>query len=616
MAAIPKKSWLTFCVLSLVSILIWQKFTAPQLSFIDLSISKQEARQIAFGYLTKDIGIHPVDLKDYHSAIVFASTDVPDQYLQKAIGFKKELAFLKEFDFEFFYWSIRFYKENQKEEYRLSLSAATGEVLSYRHVIDSNAYRPLQTEEEARQRVVAFLKKKYHFNPELYTPRATNSQKLEKRTDYSFAWEHKAVKLPWSKDPETGWARLHTGASVSGNEILGFYKAGLDIPDQYYRYMDRIQNVGRNISVLFRIIFYIILTSSIFYVILRRNNLVMHSVKKFTVGLTIAIFFTYLASYVNNFEGVLYNYPTTAPMASFLWRNIMSTVMDTFIAVLSILMPCLAGESLHQEVFPEKKEGAFLHYLRTTFFSRNVTAAILFGYLTACIMMGIQSMAFELGQRYLGVWIQYSWMAQLSGCYLPLLAAFVLGTTASFSEEICFRLFGINIGKKFFKNTFVACLISSIIWGYGHSGYLVFPMWFRGLEVMSMGLFLSYVYLRFGIITVITAHYIFDVFWGSAAYLFGKSPASQFYGSLFILVLPLILAFIAFLANKKVVERPLAWKLSIHQLFNLEVLKEYLVRHNLLAQKPPEQLKHEIASHGWDLAVVEIAIDDLTKKKD
>ncbi len=616
MLKISKKTWVTLIILSLLSIFIWQKYTAPQLSFIDLSISRQQAKEIASQYLLKERAIASKDLNSFNQATRFSTRNAADQYLQKAIGFNNELDFFKEYDFELFFWTVRFFKENNKEEYYVTLSAATGQVTSFNHVLEDSAARRTITESQAREKVATFLKKNFDIDTEKWTLHATNAQKYENRTNYSFSWEHKDVKIPWSKQPQTGWGLLKTGATISGDEILYFYKNTFDIPDQYFRTKDHMQNIGYNLTTLFRILFYLILTASIFHVIINRNNLVMHSVKNFTVGLTAAIFLIYLASYWNDFQSVLYNYPTTAPMASYLWQNITSTVMNTFIAVLTILMPCLAGESLHHETFPHNKQGTFLYYLRTSFLTRNVTASILIGYLCAIIMIGIQSLAFEFGQRYLGVWIEYSWMAQLSGSYLPFLSAFVLGTTAGFSEEICFRLFGITIGKKFLKSTLLACIIASIVWGYGHSGYLVFPMWFRGLEVTCMGLFLSFVYLRYGIIAVITAHYLFDVFWGSSAYILGKSPASLFYGSWTILILPLIFAIISYLINKKVLERPLRWKLSVHQMFNLEILKEYLTRHNLLAQKPVEQLKHEIASHGWDLAVVEIAIEDLTKKKD
>jgi len=616
---ISKRTWLIFLSLGFLSIVAWNTFAAPQLSFINLSVSKKQAFAIASAYLTKNIGLHPADLKSYHSAIVFSSRDNADQYLQKSLGFNKELEYFKKHDFELFLWTIRFFKENQKEEYRVTVSAGTGEVISYGHTIEASAARPYRTEEEAKAIALAFLKKNFNFDMTVWTPHNSSSQKHQRRKDYTFSWEKSDSKVFWSKEPDTGWAILNSGVTVSGDEILGFYKNNIRIPDQYNRYVDSIQNVGRNLSILFRICFYIILTSAIFHVILNRNNIVMHTVKRFAVGLTIAIFATHLASYFNDFQTVIYNYPTTASMGSYLWRNIVSFGMDTFITVLTILMPCLAGEALHRETFPDKKEGAFLHYIRSTFLSRNVTAAILIGYLSAAIMIGIQTLAFEFGQKYLGVWIQYSWMTQLSGSYSPFLTALIIGVTAGFSEEICFRLFGITIGKKFLKSTVLACLVASIVWGYGHSGYLVFPMWFRGLEVTCMGLFLSYVYLRFGILPVITAHFLFDVFWNSSAYLLGHATSADFYAALIGLLIPLAFALVAFVANKKITERSLRWKLNFHQIFNLHILKDYMQRNNLLAQKSPEQLKHEITAHGWDMAVVEMAIEDLeseSKKKD
>jgi hypothetical protein len=289
-------------------------------------------------------------------------------------------------------------------------------------------------------------------------------------------------------------------------------------------------------------------------------------------------------------------------------------VLNTFIVTIGIMMPSLAGESLHYEVFPEKKEGGFLHYLRSTFLSRHVAEAVAFGYFVAFIMIGIQSLAFEIGQRYLGVWIQYSWLTQLSSSYLPFLTAFVLGFSASSVEEISFRIFSISLGKKFLKSTVAAVVVASLMWGYGHSTYLVFPMWFRGLEVTCLGLFLSFIYLRYGIIPVIVAHYLFDVFWSCSGYLFGKAVPFDLYTSILVLLLPAGWAVAAYLINRPNVERPLRWNLTKHQIYNMDVLKSFLKDKKIETPEQQRQLQREITSHGWDQAVVEITFEDLGKK--
>jgi len=66
------------------------------------------------------------------------------------------------------------------------------------------------------------------------------------------------------------------------------------------------------------------------------------------------------------------------------------------------------------------------------------------------IMFGIQSLLVKIGQNHLGVWIEHSWVNTSSTAYLPFLAAFAFGCKASLSEEIMYRLFAINLGKKVF----------------------------------------------------------------------------------------------------------------------------------------------------------------------
>ncbi len=103
MSVIPKRTWIAFLVLSFLSIFIWHKFTAPQLSFIDLSVGRQQAIKIASDYLAKEIKLTPKEISTYNHAVIFSTRDSADRYLQKAIGFKNELAFFKKFDFEIFF---------------------------------------------------------------------------------------------------------------------------------------------------------------------------------------------------------------------------------------------------------------------------------------------------------------------------------------------------------------------------------------------------------------------------------------------------------------------------------------------------------------------------------
>jgi hypothetical protein len=249
--------------------------------------------------------------------------------------------------------------------------------------------------------------------------------------------------------------------------------------------------------------------------------------------------------------------------------------------------------------------------VQTTFLTRAVAQSIILGYLVFILLLGLQSLLIQIGQRYWGVWQEHSWMNNFSTAYLPFLAAFTLGFKSSLSEEFMYRFFAINLGRKILKSSLMAVILGAIIWGFSHSLYPVFPVWFRGIEVTCLGFFMAWIYLRFGIIPVIIAHYAFNVFWSTAAYLFGTTSPYNFYTSLLIFLLPLFFGLVAFVLNRDITIKPLKWHLNKHQQFNLDVLKSYLTSHKEQFQSQSiDEIRRDIIRHGWDVAVVDVALED------
>ena len=251
------------------------------------------------------------------------------------------------------------------------------------------------------------------------------------------------------------------------------------------------------------------------------------------------------------------------------------------------------------------------HYVTTTFFSRDVARTVFFGYCFAILMIGLQTGIFEFGYHYCDVWMEQGRLSRFSSAYFPFLGVLILGFNASVSEETFFRLFGVNFSFKIFRNTLFSILVPSIIWGLGHTGYIVFPFWFRGLEVTILGVFTTLVYLRFGLICVIVQHFLFDAFWASAPYVFGRSPNIDFWMSLFVLALPFIFASIAFIRNCVVQKTKVEWQLNKQQHYNLAILKGFIREQNHDPSFNADALRAQLIGNGWDVAVVDVAFDQL-----
>ena len=124
---------------------------------------------------------------------------------------------------------------------------------------------------------------------------------------------------------------------------------------------------------------------------------------------------------------------------------------------------------------------------------------------------------------------------------------------------------------------------------------------------------LSFIYLRHGLISVLVAHYVFDVFWSGASYFLGKVNPFDFYTSLGVLLLPFFLGIGAYCANRPQTERPMRWHLNKHQLYNIEILKTYF-KDRTIQERDTFRLKEELVSHGWDAAVIDALIEDITRQ--
>ena len=84
---------------------------------------------------------------------------------------------------------------------------------------------------------------------------------------------------------------------------------------------------------------------------------------------------------------------------------------------------------------------------------------------------------------------------------------FYFGLLPAVSEEGMSRLFLIPFLQKHTKSTFIAVFISSLLWGLAHAAYPAQPFFIRVVEVGIGGIFISIIFLRFGILPALIWHF-------------------------------------------------------------------------------------------------------------
>jgi len=596
--------WLILVLLAAGGVFLWCRLALPRYQSIDLSISQSKAVDISKEFLKTQRG---VDINGYKIAVMFNVDEDTDRYLQKTIGNRLEQEFIRHLHYDLFCWVVRYFKEKQKEEYKVAISSATGQVIGFSHIIDDTAFRPLVDKEKARQFAFGFLRNTFAFNPAQYIIHREDVKKYDNRLDYAFSWQYKDVGIPWDKAKEKGSAKLLTQVTVSGNEVLSFNKYQFEIPDGFNRYVEDLKQTGQNLTLVFRLLYLALLTIAIVVVVNRKHQVVARSVKTFYMGLGAVIFVLMVMDVLNSYQNLLFGYPTTQSLGDYIVRQFIENVIGPFFIAVAFVLPALAGESLRFEYAPAKKSRGFLSALQSSFCSINIARQIFIGYIAAAMILGAQAFIFNLGFKYCGVWDELSWLTQASTSFFPAFTALAIGFQASFSEEAMFRLFAINLFKKYGLPTILCVFFSAAAWGFGHTGYEIYPMWFRGVEVTCIGIIMGIFYLRYGIVCVIAAHFLIDSFLSSMPYLLNPKSSFDFYTALVVIGLPLLLALIALIFNKNTQEKPLSLRFNAQQQFNYNLLLD------LCRSKTPEELialKKDLQRHGWDAAIIQRVYDE------
>ena len=304
---LSRKEWLVFWALAVACTAAWFRFGYPQFSAIDLSVGKQQALSTARAFLEK----RGVKHREYLTSVIFDSDDWSDTYLQKTVGLDGENEFVRRNGCDLFSWHVRFFRQFQKEEYAVEISPGSGKIIAFEHKIPDYEARPAVTKEAAQESAKSFLRdlgvdfSGYDFNEE-------KSKKFDKRTDYSFSWEKKGVYIPWKTGE--GGAKLLTGATVAGDEVRSFYLAAFDLPENFFRYIDRQMNYGQYISSISQLLFAVLMIFSVFAIMARRATVMTRLIRKrilMTAGFLAAV---NLLSLVNDIQTVVMGYSTTASL--------------------------------------------------------------------------------------------------------------------------------------------------------------------------------------------------------------------------------------------------------------------------------------------------------------
>jgi hypothetical protein len=367
----------------------------------------------------------------------------------------------------------------------------------------------------------------------------------ENRLDHSFTWELEGSEIKWRPDdPEAGTGSRRLSVDVNGSRI-GYFGEYVHVPERFEREQSKQTALGTLLGLIaLGLSFALVLAAAIVAVVRYKHDAIRWRPGLIVGGaLTAAVMLSGALSYPLLKSG----YVTEVPYPIFAALALVGAIFGGVLLGVAIWLTTSAGVSLTEEAFPRALK-AFQDWVEGRLFTRAAAVETLRGYAVGLGFLGYITLFYVIGTRYLGVWAPAdSPHSQLLSMYLPWLVPLLIATQAALSEEALYRLFGVSLLKRHLKVTFLALLIPAMIWAFGHSTYPVFPVYVRGIELTIAGLVFGWIFIRYGLVAMLVAHYAIDAILLAVPFLRAEGGSYVGYGvaALVCAALPLAVPIVA-----------------------------------------------------------------------
>ncbi len=508
-----RKSDLCIILLGVVGFVFFCLFfkEAYPTASLNLQVSRDQSIKIAKRYLHQQ----GFSVAGYDETAIFLEEGPGVIYLQKTLGMGRFNALAKTVPLRF--WRVRFFKELQHEEFFVEVDPV-GVVVSFWHSIPEEAEGEDLKQSEALVLAEGFIRSQKGMDLSDYLLADTSTKKRENRTDHTFVWEASQQGL--------GDAVLRVKVGIHG-KVVNVYDQFVKVPEKFIEEYEKERAKGGLLGSISRIFSLGLTLAAVAFFLMAYKK--MDIPWKSALLLSVGMVASSLIEEVNAIPFVKSYYTTEAYLYAFFGETTLHAVESAFFLGTETFLLSIAGWAACRTAFQGREMvmggtagqgGLWIGFTKTA----------LIGYMLAGMSLGYVTAFYLIGEKYLGVWSPLpSGYPNMFGTWLPFLEPFTHSFRAAVSEELMYRFFAIALLLKYTRSPFVAALIPAIIWGFAHSHYPVFPFYTRGIELTLEGLVYGYIFMRYGLIAVIVAHYAYDaiiigmpLFQSSNPYFFGS----------------------------------------------------------------------------------------------
>ncbi|MBL0385479.1 CPBP family intramembrane metalloprotease [Tumebacillus sp. ITR2] len=459
-----------------------------------------------------------VDLHAYESTVVMDSDQLADGYLGK-YGLQEK------FDLEglraepIVYWTVTYYKQQSHDKYVTRIDPDTGQIVTWQRggqavEHDSDEAGALQKAQQALQTQ----------GVEQGAP-TLKTRTVDDHFIHTYTFEY---QIP-SSEFALGDMQLLYHVEVKGDTVSEVSYSYLT-PTEFQTWHSTQEKIGMVLTGLSLLLTFVLFVLAFIFLFLVKQK------KPWWSSLWLGLVVTGLFALSNLNEWPTLQQKFFEAGSSGVSLSIGLVVVILIVAILSVLMGgasyvmILTGGALVKEV-----DLTLWTPWRHPEWGTRLRRAMWRGFALCFIWLTLQNLFYWVAQHVFGVWFENDFSMSPSNMWFPLLMP-LMAWLAGVQEETTYRLFGVTFFKKYWKSSFLACLLPAMIWALGHSMYPIYPVYTRFIELTLFGLLIGYCYLWWGFETVLFAHVAFDAVQMAMPFLFGGNGKELAVGILYLLL--------------------------------------------------------------------------------
>jgi Type II CAAX prenyl endopeptidase Rce1-like len=511
MTGITRKGafWVAFALVSALSALFAWRFFPEALPLINLDVKMTRTGALEQARVLADkFGLAPPDAR---RAALFAHDGPTQNFVELDAGGKAKFAELLSGEiYSPFRWEVRLFKPKEAGEARVRFKP-DGTPYGFVHKFPEAEPGAALDADAARAIAEAGAREQWGIDFSAYKPlEQSQVRRPSGRIDHSFVYERERERL--------GDGRIRMRLGVAGerfSELTHF----VYVPEAFERRFQEMRSANNTIARVSG------LAAGALYGLggcilgtlwlLRRHALLWRPA--LVAGAVVAGInaLALLASASQSWFG----FDTAQSTWVFWGQQVGLAALILLAGSMLLALVFMAAEGLTRLAFPGHPQ-LWRLWSREAAPTPAVLGRTVGGYLFVPIELALIAAFYFFTNRYLGWWQPSEALTDpnILGSALPALAPIGMALQAGFMEECLFRAIPLSIaallGARFgYRRLFIAgaLVLESVIFGAAHANYPGFPAYSRLVELVIPAFIWGLIFLRFGLLTTVILHAVFDL---------------------------------------------------------------------------------------------------------